>query len=240
MQALEVLTLVREGETRCWRIRGAFLERYLSVRLQRALQEAAGRIPVYDTNAPLAVMLDYENVKIRLLKILEEMPDNEAQGLRSRLEASDLATRLLESASRFGSPRQRWAVADWDRPLFQGDQKAFKMARYSTDIAGHGDKNSSDHVLREKIHFVLREHPEIGTFVIGTGDADFHETVKTLQEQGKHVVLWSTRNAINRVYGESLRGPDRIRIEWLEDLILNDTPAQEDQGQSEANEGMFL
>jgi hypothetical protein len=75
-------------------------------------------------------------------------------------------------------------------------------------------------VLREKIHLVLREHPEIGVYVIATGDGDFHEVVKTLQAQGKQVILWATRRAVSESYGASLRGPDRIRIEWLEDLVF--------------------
>lgn len=130
--------------------------------------------------------------------------------------------RLLEAASKHGAPRQRWAVADWDRAAFTGDQKAFKSARYSTDISGTDKANASDHVLLEKIHFVLRQHPEIDVFVIGTGDGDFHEAIKTLQAQGKNVILWSTRTSINRAYGESLKGPDKIRIEWLEDLVFGE------------------
>jgi hypothetical protein len=34
------------------------------------------------------------------------------------------------------------------------------------------------------------------------------------------VILWSTRRAVNGVYGERLAGPDRIKIEWLEDLVF--------------------
>ena len=56
-------------------------------------------------------------------------------------------------------------------------------------------------MLREKIHFVLREHPEILVYVIGTGDGDFHEVVKTLQAQGKQVILWTTRRSVSRSYG---------------------------------------
>jgi hypothetical protein len=167
-------------------------------------------------------MLDWENVKISLADVLEEMPEARAQLLRPRLAGPELATRLLDAAWRHGVPRQRWAVADWDRPFFEGDQKAVKSARYWSDIAGGEKFNASDHVLREKIHQILREHPEIGVFVIGTGDGDFHEAIKTLQQQGKQVILWSTRRAINGVYGESLKGPDRIQIEWLEDLVFGD------------------
>jgi len=220
MRSLEVLTPLRIGEVDRWRIRGAFLEQHLTKILLRVLQESAeGRVAA-SVSDPLALMLDFENVKIGLTKLLNEMPAARSESLKPSLLAPELANRLLDAAARHGSPRQRWAVADWDKPFFRGDQKTFKAARYSTDIAGTDKSNSSDHVLREKIHFVLREHPEIGTFVIGTGDSDFHETIKTLQEKGKSVVLWATRDSINRVYGESLRGPDRIRIEWLEDIVF--------------------
>jgi hypothetical protein len=69
---------------------------------------------------------------------------------------------------------------------------------------------------------VLRAYPEIATYVIGTGDGDFHEVIQTLQGAGKQVILWATRHGINGVYGDRLHGPDRIRIEWLEDLVFGD------------------
>jgi hypothetical protein len=219
MRALEVLTQAHGEEIQKWRVRGAFLEQHLTRILLRVIQESGGKVNA-NGGDPLALMLDLENVKIGLANILKEFPVAKSEDVKSRIQAYELASILLEAAAKHGSPRQRWAVADWDKPFFRGDQKIFKAARYSTDIAGNDKSNSSDHVLREKIHFVLREHPEIATFIIGTGDADFHETIKTLQEKGKSVVLWATRDSVNRVYGESLRGPDRIRIEWLEDIVF--------------------
>jgi hypothetical protein len=169
---------------------------------------------------PLALMLDWENIKVSLAQHLDERG---ATAQRARLTGGELASRLLEAAWRHGVPRQRWAVADWDRGFFEGDQKAARTARFSTDIAGRDKASASDHVLREKIHSVLREHPEIRVYVIGTGDADFHEVVKTLQAQGKEVILWTTRRSVSDSYGGSLRGPDRIRIEWLEDLVFGES-----------------
>jgi NYN domain len=170
----------------------------------------------------VALMLDWENVKVSLARHLEDLPEGRARVLRSRLGGVELASRLLDAARRHGLPRQRWAVADWDRDLFEGDQKAVRNARFASDIAGGDKANASDHVLREKIHFVLREHPEIPVYVIGTGDGDFHEVVKTLQAQGKQVILWATRRSVSESYGGNLRGPDRIQIEWLEDLVFGD------------------
>ena len=171
---------------------------------------------------PLALMLDWENIKISLARHLDELGGARALALRGRLSGFELASRLLDHAWRHGLPRQRWAVADWDRPSFEGDQKALRSARFWSDIAGTDKSDASDHVLREKIHLVLREHPEIAVYVIGTGDGDFHEVIKTLQREGKQVVLWATRKAINEAFGESLRGPDRIQIEWLEDLVFGE------------------
>ena len=184
----------------------------------RAAGRPSGR-PARDRRA-LALMLDWENIKISLADRLAEMPAERAHALRPRLTGAELAGRLRDEAGRHGLPRHRWAVADWDRASFEGDQKAVKLAGYSSDIAGDDKFNSSDHVLREKIHLVLREHPEVGVFIIGTGDGDFHEAIRTLQLQGKQVILWATRRAVNGVYGTSLSGPDRIRIEWLEDLVF--------------------
>jgi hypothetical protein len=188
---------------------------------RRELREAGG-----GRRAPLALMLDWENIKIGLARFLDDLPESTAQPLRARLGGLELATRLLDAAWQHGLPRQRWAVADWDRPFFEGDQKAVRNARFWSDISGGDKSNASDHVLREKIHFVLRQHPEIGLYIIGTGDGDFHEVVKTLQEQDKQVILWSTRRAINEVFGEQLTGPDRIRIEWLEDLVFGEIPGR--------------
>src|SRR5262249_50559234 len=64
---------------------------------------------------PLALMLDWENVKIGLARYLDELPDATALSLRTRLAGAELAPRLLDAAWRHGLPRQRWAVAEWDR-----------------------------------------------------------------------------------------------------------------------------
>lgn len=172
-------------------------------------------------NRPLALMLDWENVKIGLSKYLDKQPTAKAQELRPRLETAELAKRLHDAATRHGKPRQRWAVANWDKPFFAGDQANLKkQIRYETDMSGSEKANASDHVLRERIHEVLREHSEIEVYVIATGDGDFVEAIRTLQSQGKHVILWSTRDAMNPEYKYLLAGPDPILIEWLEDLVF--------------------
>ncbi len=219
MCTLEVLTISTADNDPHWRIKGGFLEKYLMTLIDHTVQEDDPK-PVSSSNQPLALMLDWENIKISLLNLLPQMPVSDAQVLRQRLNGASLATRLLEAATRHGLPRQKWAVANWDRPTFAGDQAALRRARYMPDMAGEEKADASDHVLIEKIHYVLREQPEINTYIIGTGDADFGEVIKTLQEKGKHVVLWTTKRSVNDVYKHYLTGPNRIQIEWLENLLF--------------------
>jgi hypothetical protein len=114
-------------------------------------------------------------------------------------------------------------VADWDNPGFRGDQAGLKREiRFETDMSGENKENKSDHVLRERIHQVLRDSPEYGVYVIATGDADFSEVIHTLRGQGKAVVLWSTRDSISKAYGFQRTGPDPLQIEWLEDIMFGD------------------
>ena len=221
MKALEVIGSTLEGSDRRWRIRGLFLEMYLMMLEQRERKGSAAPTVIGAQDQPLALMLDWENVKIGLSKYVEKQPTVRAQELRGHLDAGELAILLHDSAARHGKPRQRWAVANWDKPSFGGDQANLKkQIRYETDMSGAEKANASDHVLRERIHQVLREHPEIEVYVIGTGDGDFVEAIRTLQAKGKRVILWSTRDAINPEYKYLLSGADPISIEWLEDIIF--------------------
>ena len=124
----------------------------------------------------------------------------------------------MEAAGRYGKPTQLWAVADWDRPSFAGDQRAVKSARFWTDLAGDDKADASDHVLREKIHYVLRDHQDVNVFVLATGDADFSAVVNTLLREGKRVVLWAARNALSESYKKHL--VNGLAIEWLEDVAF--------------------
>src|SRR5262249_31745162 len=53
---------------------------------------------------PLALMLDWENIKISLADLIGEMPDGRAVTLRPRLAGSELAGRLRDAAWRHGLP----------------------------------------------------------------------------------------------------------------------------------------
>lgn len=220
MQALEVITEVRIADEPQWRIRGRYLEQYLNHRMKREILEAGGGFSAPVADRPVAIMLDWENVKICLSEKLEKLPTKEREKFGSRLNGQELAILFKQLAARHGKIQQYYAVANWELPSFAGDQRALKNAGYWPDISGSTKADASDHVLKEKIHYVLTHHPEIQVFVVGTGDGDYSETIRTVLSSGKQVVLWAVKEATSRVYGHFLTGPDRIQIEWLEDLIF--------------------
>jgi len=223
MKALEVLTRADQGAEIQWCIRSAFLERHLAQMMQRELSETGATLATHLPNRPLALMLDWENIKISLMEVLKKMPRERADAVRDRLNGESLGAHLLKLATGYGDPRQRWVVADWDRALFTGEQKALRGAGFWTEMAGTDKKNASDHVLIEKIHYVLRVHPDIMVYVLGTGDGDYGSVVSTLRESGKDVILWVPHEeAMNKAYKHFLTGPDRIRIELLDNLVLGE------------------
>lgn len=223
MRNLEVLSNLTDADGQRWRIRGAFLERHLATLMQRAIRDTGPKSKSVLPNQPLALMVDWENIKIRLSEFLKQQPQSEISHLKKQLEVDTLGRKLLECASCYGAPRQKWTVANWEAQFFSADQKTLRRVGFHTDISGEDKADASDHVLREKIHYVLREHPDINVFIIGTGDGDFVEVIKTLLEQGKYVVLWATREGISSSYKYYISGPDAIQIEWLEDLVFEST-----------------
>ena len=231
MKALEVLTRLDQGGEVQWRIRSAFLERHLAQMMQRELSETGASLATHLPHRPLALMLDWENIKISLMEVLKRMPRERGDAMRDRLGADVLGPQLLKLATKYGDPRQRWVVADWDRALFTGEQKLLRAAGFWTEMAGTDKANASDHVLIEKIHYVLREHPDIMVFVLGTGDGDYGSVVSTLRESGKDVILWVPHEEnMSNAYKHFLTGPDRIHIELLDGLVLNEEASRQSPG----------
>ena len=124
--------------------------------------------------------------------------------LRPRLATGSLAGLLLKSASRFGLPYQKWAAADWNRSLYRRDQREFLESGFQTIIPHEAKLKSLDNMICQKINEIFHERPDILTYVVATGDADFFEVIRNLQDHGKYVILWATRNSIGNVYQRTL------------------------------------
>lgn len=219
MRDLEILTFIDSEDQQRWRIRGAFLEQHLRELMYRSTHEAESQVYSSNPSQPLALMLDWENIFIRLTEWSRQKDTGDT---RRRLDAEWLAEQLSTIAAKHGSPQEKWAAANWDGALFQGHQKILERAGYETIMSGDEKANASDHKLTEKIHKVLRDSLDIQAFIIGTGDGDFKQVINTLRQQGKYVVIWTTREALNNSYKYLMTGPNRIRVEWLEDLMFGE------------------
>lgn len=178
--------------------------------------------PPSDPNTPLVMLLDWENVKISLLTCLRDLPPAERRAAQEQmLHPETLVRRMLRTALRFGRPKTAFAVANWKHPDFAEDYRLLsELPHFELALPENRKINAADHVLVEKIHAVLREQPQVGVFVLGTGDADFGQVVRTLQQQGKRVVLMSTRASFSSAYKSYLTGPNPIEVVWLEDHVL--------------------
>ncbi len=138
----------------------------------------------------VALLVDWENLKFSLVQ-------------RNR---KPNVTALREAAERFGRVAYARAYADWMDPVQAGDPASLYTAglepvyvltrRYTTAEGETRIQNSVD--VRLAVDCVEASHlyPNIGTFVIASGDHSFFHVVTLLRARGKRVVVigvsWAT------------------------------------------------
>jgi tetratricopeptide (TPR) repeat protein len=206
---LEIFVLDRDGTIR---IKGGFLEKWLEV--QRDLSQGPVEPPTKAVPTECALFVDHENLYIPLQTYVRGLPATISRlPYESRIHPKNLARALLRYAEERGTVKQKWAVADWDR--IRGI-KDYREAAIRIDQP-FGGKNTSDWVIRERIRDVLEFYPEIGTYILVFGDADFLDTVETLLGRGKKVVIWSCKSALSAKYRRW-----SIEIEHVEDFLFAD------------------
>ncbi len=216
----EMQTLVKEmrdGEE--WvRIKGLFLERWL--RDQVDVRQAAGP-HTRKLAANVALFVDHENVSISMQKFIEELPTSQKAAWKSVREPALLARRLAQHAERFGTLTHRVAVANWQ--LFVQDLSAYAQAMFSFDQP-LGGKNTSDEKLKQLIRDALEQKPDVGTYIVATGDADFRDTIQTLLKRNKRVILWgfravgSIKSNMSGIFRE-METWQNLTIEYLDDIL---------------------
>ena len=138
----------------------------------------------------VALFIDWENLKISLSQA----------NLRVNL------TSLRETAETFGRLVIANAYADWQDDWHQSDpenlyaagiEPVYVPTRMVTESTGiRRRKNSVDIKLTADCVECCHNHPNIGTFILASGDGDFIHMVNTLRPYGKQVVAigvsWST------------------------------------------------
>lgn len=138
----------------------------------------------------VALLVDWENLKFSLQQ-------------RNRRPN---VTALREAAERFGRVAYARAYADWMDPVHAGDPASLYTAglepvyvltrRYTTAEGDARIQNSVDVKLAVDCVEASHLYPNIGTFVIASGDHSFFHVVMLLRARGRRVVVigvsWAT------------------------------------------------
>ena len=132
----------------------------------------------------LAIFIDWENIYISTVTEYHSKPNVSA---------------ILEKAREYGRIISATAYADWT----DGDFRQAPPTLYSNGISpryisaryfpgGKSSKrrtNSIDVMLAVECSDFMHNHPQVGTYVLVTGDGDFIPLVSLLRSQGKNVVV---------------------------------------------------
>jgi hypothetical protein len=142
----------------------------------------------------VALLVDWENLKFSL----------------AQRERKPNVTALRSAAERFGRIVYASAYADWQDPVHSGDPASLYMAglepvyvltrRYAEASGEIRIKNSVDVKLAADCIEASHQFPNIGTYIIVTGDHGFLHVVNTLRPHGKRVVIigvsWTTSSQL--------------------------------------------
>ncbi|MGI9047955.1 MAG: NYN domain-containing protein [Rubrobacteraceae bacterium] len=132
----------------------------------------------------LAIFIDWENIYISTVTEYHSKPNVSA---------------ILEKSREYGRIISATAYADWT----DGDFRQAPPTLYSNGISpryisaryfpgGKSSKrrtNSIDVMLAVECSDFMHNHPQVGTYVLVTGDGDFIPLVSLLRSQGKNVVV---------------------------------------------------
>jgi uncharacterized protein (TIGR00288 family) len=145
----------------------------MSTAFSRAPHIEGSSSPVHPTQAPnAALLIDFDNVTM---------------GMRSDL-SKELKT-LLQSEVIRGKVTVQRAYADWRRY----PQYIVPLSEASIDLIfapayGSSKKNATDIRMAIDGMELVFTRPEIGTYILLTGDSDFSSLVLKLKEYGKYVI----------------------------------------------------
>src|SRR5579862_7963403 len=113
--------------------------------------------------------------------------DNVTMGIRSDLQTE--LRNLLSSAIIKGKVQLRRAYADWRRyPQYVAPLAESSIDMIMAPAYGSSKKNATDIRLAIDALELVFTRPEIGTYILLSGDSDFSTLVIKLKEYGKYVI----------------------------------------------------
>lgn len=145
---------------------------------------AIGRSKKLNRNLSFAVLIDYDNVAIRVMNALHR-----------RFEYKYVAQWL----GRRGKILEQIAYANWNTFHDTSDvsRRLKRQGVRMKELAGHPNalKNGADIALAVEAMEILHDRPEINAFCLLSGDSDFRSLLKRLKDWNKHVCVVAGPNA---------------------------------------------
>lgn len=135
--------------------------------------------------------------------------DNVTMGIRSDLQSE--LRRLLQSDIIKGKVAVQRAYADWRRypqymvPLAEASIDTIQATAY-----GSNKKNATDIRLAVDAMELVFTRPEIGSYLLLSGDSDFSSLVLKLKEYGKYVIGVGIRESSSDLH-PTTSSPSRVR-----------------------------
>lgn len=135
-----------------------------------------------------ALLLDFENL---IISLENSVPEAEKPFNLNR------TLRFLEN--RYGQVVYRKAIADWSNPTFR--KYAVDLQRSGVEMQhvvriGYNAKNTADTYLVLEAMNCLLQYPDIGGYIIATGDVDFLPLISRLKASGRKVIGMGAEGAI--------------------------------------------
>lgn len=170
----------------------------------------------------VGIFVDYENVYFRLKELREVRLLDKA--FLEKTDTDSIAMKLIDVASKYGNPREKWVVADWysnQQIKNEEHQRVFKKYGWKTDLPQIKDpkKEKSDHALRDLVHEIL-DGRKIDVCILVSGDGDFSQLVTYLVDHGKRVIVWGMKGRINGYY-KDIEKWGKIEIGYIDSILFD-------------------
>jgi uncharacterized LabA/DUF88 family protein len=135
-----------------------------------------------------ALLMDFENL---IISLENSAPEAEKPFNLNR------TLRFLED--RYGQVVYRKAIADWGNPTFR--KYAVDLQRSGVEMQhvvriGYNAKNTADTYLVLEAMACVLQYPDIGGYIIATGDVDFLPLITRLKATGRKVIGMGAEGAI--------------------------------------------
>ncbi|MDK9698832.1 MAG: NYN domain-containing protein [bacterium] len=160
------------------------------------------------------LLVDHENLFLGLkdTAVKNSRPWNDRDGSRIAGIAHKLIEWVKKEHKIISYPL---AIANWDNDPFLYHMRPYQGSGFYTMIPEGSKENSADFMIYLECSRLLREHTEVDTVVLVTGDGDFTMLVRSLKSQGKRVRVL----AVNGSTSLALRSAVGSDFQFIEPLI---------------------